>query len=115
MPAFDRPGDERDGDRAEQQVNKRILELRQQTPPDGNRRRCAKLVRTVFRETPPGLSRSKPTLEVRVEHARDLGGVQNGGVGQLVVHADDHRIRDWTRYCKVQLTVLRRLCTTITV
>jgi hypothetical protein len=36
--ALDRPGDERDGDGAEQEVNERILELRQKATPDGGAR-----------------------------------------------------------------------------
>ena len=48
--ALDHPGDERDGDGAQQQVDERILELRQEATPGGCARSRSELVGAVLRE-----------------------------------------------------------------
>jgi hypothetical protein len=72
VPAFDHPGDHGHCDGAKQQVDQRILELRQDPAPAWYRRRSAKFVCSLLGQAVHGLHRRESGLRVGPEKAGDL-------------------------------------------
>jgi hypothetical protein len=70
--ALDCPGNERNGDRPQQQVDQRVLELRQHQPPARCRRGGAQLVRSVPRQAAGRFGAAQAALEIGFADARDL-------------------------------------------
>ena len=73
--AFEPPGGQRDRDRGQQQVDQRVLEMRQHAAPRRQRWRAAQHVAAVLREPLGGFCGAEAAFEIGAERVRNVGGV----------------------------------------
>ena len=85
VPAFDRPGDERHRHRGKQQVDQRILQLREDATPGRPARLGTQLVGAVSAQARRRLGGAEPALQIGVERRGHRCGVQQRRVAERVM------------------------------